>query len=99
MTNGIWQKNNFTEKRDFQDDIQDFYRYSNYTTNLLVNPKTKELEPEYFPDYDFFGPYFLYPMACYSMRGMEYGYPIIGYVKNDNEVERALIDEYSLIFK
>jgi len=64
----------------------------------MVDPKTKEIKPQYFPDYDFFGPYFYYPMACYSKRGTEYGYPIIGYVKNDNAIERALIAEYSLIF-
>ena len=37
-------------------------------------------------------------MACYSKRGRDYGYPIIGYVKNNNDVEKALIAQYTEVF-
>jgi hypothetical protein len=51
------------------------------------------------PEYDFIGPYFYYPLACYSKRGPEFSYPVIGYVQNGNEVERALVAEYQMVFK
>jgi hypothetical protein len=38
-------------------------------------------------------------MACYSKKGGEFSYPIIGYVKNGNEVEKALVAQYQTVFK
>ena len=64
--------------------------YTNLTTNRVVN-KQQEIVSVYTPDYDFVGPYFFYPMACYSKTDYDHSLPIIGYVKNDNAVERALI--------
>ena len=56
------------------------------------------MESVYIPEHDFVGPYFYYPMACYSNTSYEMSYPIIGFVKNGNEVEKALVDEYKMIF-
>ena len=94
-----WQHYNFTEKQRFQDDIQAFYKFTNYTNTRKVNSKTKLVEDLYVPEYDFIGPYFYYPLACYSKRGREFSYPVIGYVQNDNEVERALLAQYQMVFK
>lgn len=94
-----WQFYNFTERQKFQDEVQDFYKFTNFTNTRKVNSKTKVLEDIYVPDYDFIGPYFYYPMACYSKKGQEFSYPIIGYVKNGNEVEKALVAQYQTVFK
>ena len=87
----------FSEKQKFQDGVQDFFRFSNYTNTRKVN-SIKKIEDVYIPEYDFIGPYFYYPMACYSRTSFNLSYPLIGYVKNNNAVERALIEEYKIVF-
>ena len=38
-------------------------------------------------------------MACYSKTDYYKSAPIIGYIKNDNKVQRALINQYKSVFK
>lgn len=71
--------------------MQPFFKYSNFTNTRKIG-KEKQIEDIYIPDYDFLGPYFYYPMACYSKTSYDKSFPIIGYIKNDNVVERALLD-------
>ena len=84
-------------------DYMDFANYYNMKIdNLDVLGLTDEEIPKkvYVPVLDIFGPYFFYPPHCKPRsKDKLYESPIIGVFKNDNQVQRDVINTMRSLFR
>ena len=93
---------NFETNMQQQLDFEGFFQFAKYTNTNRTIGKDEDGNnikvPSYQPGLDLVGPSNWLPQQCYTSVDYKYASPVIGYIKNGNQLEEDLLKQIKDIF-